>query len=102
MISVNYQPLVKLHAWRPFHSLINQYAPKHTSFSYLGMMSRFVELCMHATGNVSLHRLYLAALHYNYNSNRKQAVTKKGKKRFSMLFPKYKKGGHIVRKIKNN
>ena len=55
---------------------------------------------MHATGNVSLHRLYLAALHYNYNSNRKQAVTKKGKKRFNMLFPKYKKGGHIVRKIK--
>ena len=45
-------------------------------------------------------RLQLAALHYNNNSDKGQAITKKGEERFSISFPKYKKGGYIVRKIK--
>ena len=49
---------------------------------------------------VCFSRLTLAAMHYNHNSGRKQAVKKGLKKRFSVLFPKYKKGGHIVREIK--
>ena len=44
----------------------------------------------------------MAAIHYNHNSSRKQAVTKVGQRRFSVSFPKYKKGGHIVRKIKTS
>ena len=44
-------------------------------------------------------RLYLAALHYNSNSSKSQAVTKEGEHRYSILYPKYKKGGYIVRKI---
>ena len=30
------------------------------------------------------------------------AVTKKGEKRYTVLYPKYKKGGHIVRKLMEN
>ena len=44
--------------------------------------------------------LRLAALHYNFNNQKAQAVTKKGEKRFSILVPKYKKGKHIVREVK--
>ena len=41
----------------------------------------------------------MAALHYNENSGRKQVITMKGEKRYAVSYPKYKKGGHIVRKI---
>lgn len=46
-----------------------------------------------------LARLYIAAIHYNENKDREQALTKPGDPRYSIEFPKYKKGGHIVRKI---
>ena len=46
-----------------------------------------------------VHRLYLAALHYNENKSRDQAKTKCGSDRYSISYPKYKKGGHVVRKI---
>lgn len=49
-----------------------------------------------------LYRLLLAAMHYNFNSNRKQAVTRKGQKQFTVSFPKYKGGGFIVRKVKTS
>ena len=64
-----------------FHSLILKFAPKHTSFSNLGMQSR----------------LYLAALHYNENSDRMQAVTKSGHPQYSLRFPKFKKGGYTIK-----
>ena len=47
-------------------------------------------------------RLALAALHYNENAGRKQAVNKQGEERYDILFPKYKKGGYIVRKVTVN
>ena len=46
-------------------------------------------------------RLQLAVLHFNENGNRKQAVTKKGEERY-IIYPKYKKGGYIVRKVVQN
>ena len=46
-----------------------------------------------------LLRLQLAALHFNENSSRQQAVTRCGEKRYSIMFPKFKKGGYIVRKV---
>lgn len=46
-----------------------------------------------------IFRLQLAALHFNENSGRAQAVTKQGSKRFDVIFPKYKKGGYVVRKV---
>lgn len=44
-------------------------------------------------------RLQLAALHFNENSGRDQALTKQGSKRFDVIFPKYKKGGYVVQKV---
>ena len=47
-------------------------------------------------------RLALAALHFNENSLSEQAVTSVGEECYDILFPKYKKGGHIVRKVTVN
>lgn len=44
-------------------------------------------------------RTQLAILHFNENSNRAQATTKLGEGRYDVVFPKYKKGGYIVRKV---
>ena len=44
-------------------------------------------------------RLQLAALHFNENTNRKQAVTKQGTKQYNVAFPKYKKGGYTIKKV---
>ena len=43
-------------------------------------------------------RLQLAALHFNENSSREQAVTQQGELRYEVLFPKFKRGGYTVRK----
>ena len=51
---------------------------------------------MYKIDKLTVIRLALAALHYNENAGRKQAVTKE---RYDILFPKYKKGGYIVRKV---
>ena len=48
---------------------------------------------------IFFHRLQLAALHFNENSNRKQAFTSSGEERYDIIFPKYKKGGYIVKKV---
>ena len=45
-----------------FHSLLLKYCPKRQHFSYIGMQAR----------------IELATLDHNYNTNRKQAITKKG------------------------
>ena len=66
-----------------YHSLVNQFAPKMYHFSFNGMKSR----------------LFLAAMHYNENSCRQQQQNKEGDLQYAIVFPKYKKGGHIVRKI---
>lgn len=44
----------------------------------------------------------MAALHFNENTNRKQAQTKGGEDRYDIIFPKYKKGGYVVRKVVQN
>lgn len=44
----------------------------------------------------------MAALHFNENANRKQAQTKGGEDRYDIIFPKYKKGGYVVRRVVQN
>jgi len=44
-------------------------------------------------------RLKLAALHFNENANRPHAVIKEGDECYNIVFPKYKKGGYIVKKF---
>lgn len=47
----------------------------------------------------SFIRLWLSALHYNTNADRMQAVTDDGWQRYSLVFPKAKKGDHAIRNI---
>ena len=44
---------------------------------------------------------WYVAIHFNENSQRTHAVTKKGDKRYDIIYiyPKYKKGGHVVQKV---
>ncbi len=44
-----------------------------------------------------LYRLALAAIHHNENGNRLQAVDKEGNGKYSVVFPKAKKGEASVR-----
>nr|XP_026695493.1 uncharacterized protein LOC113475505 [Ciona intestinalis] len=44
-------------------------------------------------------RTALAALHFNENAHRAQSVTKDGVPVYGIHYPKYKKGGYIVRKV---
>lgn len=66
-----------------FHSLLNHFSPKMYYFSPIGMECR----------------VKVAALHYNENAGRDQHVTSSGSKAFQIRYPKYKKGGYIVRKV---
>ena len=59
-------------------------------------------VCCSKPQQFDLCRLYLACLHYNENCKKKQAETKAGEKRYAVMFPKYKGGGHIVRKVFEN
>ena len=55
------------------------------------------------------HTFYLVYMQYiqsptgctysNENSGWAQATTKQGEERYDVVFPKYKKGGYIVRKV---
>uniref|UniRef100_A0A1X7T9X2 Uncharacterized protein n=1 Tax=Amphimedon queenslandica TaxID=400682 RepID=A0A1X7T9X2_AMPQE len=44
-------------------------------------------------------KLQLAALHFNENTDRNHALTEDRKKRYEIVFPKFKRGGHSVRKV---
>ncbi|XP_061891027.1 uncharacterized protein LOC133641150 [Entelurus aequoreus] len=66
-----------------FHSLIIQFTPKMYVFSYIGMLCKNL----------------LAGLHWNENSSRPIATTQAGAERYAVRYPKYKAGGHVVKKI---
>ena len=49
---------------------------------------------------ILLFRLSLSALHYNENSDRLQNVTVDGRPRYSIKYPKAKKGGYALQPVK--
>ena len=53
-------------------------------------------------GYSSHFRLYLAALHFNENAGRLQAITAAGDSQYKITFPKWKKGDHVVNMVKTN
>lgn len=66
----------------------------HTTGCCAGILFLSILFCQH-----TYPRLQLAALHFNENSNREQATTQEGEQRYCIRFPKFKRGGHTVRKI---
>lgn len=46
------------------------------------------------------YRLLLAALHFNNNGNRDVARTSEGEARYAVRYPRFRKGGWVVRPIK--
>ena len=103
MISGNFLLAIKHHAWRPFTvwlSTMRQSIQRFHTWEWWAGMQNYTCIGYYVMVVLHEYRLQLAALHYNHNSSWKQAVTKEGKRRFSVSFPKYKKGGHIVREIK--
>nr|XP_022289161.1 uncharacterized protein LOC111101133 [Crassostrea virginica] len=73
-------PLHQTYSLEVFHSVVNSFAPKSTHFFYPAMMAR---LCV-------------AALHFNENGQRHQAVTKDGDLQWKLSYPKRNKGEHAV------
>lgn len=50
----------------------------------------------------NLFRLLLAALHFNANWDRHMARTSHGEARYAVRYPRVRKGGWVVRPIKEN
>lgn len=65
------------------HAVQNHFAPKLIAYSHGGMQAR----------------LRLAALHYNENSYREQAMTQDGIPQVRVVYPKYKKGACSLKKV---
>ena len=47
-----------------------------------------------------VHRIQLAALHYNWNADRGAAHTADGQMQYCVRYPRFLKGGYNVRPVK--
>ena len=63
-------------------------------------MSAFSQLIIPLNNKKTVFRCQLAALHFNEQCNRRQALTSTGEKRWKVSHPKYKGGQGIPKKVK--
>ena len=56
--------------------------------------------CNHISFYAGMYRLKLAALHFNENCDLEHATTQGGSQRWKIIYPKYKKGEAVAKKIK--
>ncbi|XP_065068372.1 uncharacterized protein LOC135693741, partial [Rhopilema esculentum] len=77
-------PLEQTSALESFHNVIIRFAPKNTHFFYLAMKAR----------------LFLAAMHFNENSQRAQQRKETGEKMWNVSYPKYRSGDGVVQEVK--
>ncbi|XP_078340505.1 uncharacterized protein LOC144617479 [Crassostrea virginica] len=71
-------------ALEAYHNVVFHFEPKALHFFYGPIKAR----------------LYIAALHFNENSSREQAVNKRGDPIYSVAYPKGRKGNGIPREVK--
>ncbi|XP_069125559.1 uncharacterized protein [Argopecten irradians] len=73
-------PVHQTYGLEVYHNVVNHFASKSNHYFYTAMLAR----------------LYLAALHYNENSNNAKALTKDGQQKWQISYPKAKKGSEVV------
>lgn len=77
-------PAQQTSALESYHKIVTFFAPKSVHFFYSAMEARVL----------------LAALHFNENSNRAQAVNKQGDACWNVSFPKSRHGEPVVKDVK--
>ncbi|KAK3107901.1 hypothetical protein FSP39_024743 [Pinctada imbricata] len=77
-------PVGQTSSLESFHKVVCYFAPKSVHFFHAQMEAR----------------LFLAALHFNENSCRQQAVTSDGRPKYAVSYPKAKHGDGIAKQVK--
>ena len=104
-----------------YHSVVNQFALKMFAFSYLGMLSRYLEVtvflwcyystCFTFTKIITsycvtffflfpFYRTILAAIHFNYNLKRGSKVDDDEEPVLHVTYPKFKEGEATMKEAK--
>ena len=86
-----------LHVWCNFWELLFNY------YEYIWYKNRFLDCTFKFNiWDICISSLRVAAMHFNENTCRPQAVTSEGVAQYKIQYPKYKKGGYTVTEVKTD